>query len=184
MKKMKPFLLLITFTVFLISCGESSQEVTIGQEFSIEDAPITNLKLESSKAIKNEDKTKMTFAPKGKQIIHFGVKNPSNKMIFLNAYSNDQKIEAESNLTFNSHGLDSDFEDKFYFIDENTTINKIEIKTAGGGRYVVNNPTLSESTSVVISESVQKLVNSYTTQKPTAINRSICSLYKRRYKCI
>jgi len=165
MKKQSFFLIsLLSLTLIFTSCGESNVTVEIGKEFKIDENPITILKLEESKVLRAAKEEMVQVAPKGKKYIYLEVKNPNKEMIFLKAFNKDAEIKSEENLSDYTHDIDTGFEDAYYLVDENTSIDKIIITTPSETEYTVLKPTVTKS-KFSITEEVQKVVDSYNTKK-------------------
>ncbi|MFY7740119.1 MAG: hypothetical protein ACOVQC_06345 [Flavobacterium sp.] len=165
MKKQSVFLislfsLILTFT----SCGKDNVTVEIGKEFKIDENPITIVKLEETKVLRSTKDEMVQMAPKGKKYVYLEVKNPNKEMIFLKAFIGENELKAEENLYDYTHDIDTGFEDDYYLVDENVSINKIVITTPSETEYAVLKPTATKSKST-ITEEVQKVVDSYTTTK-------------------
>lgn len=169
MKKTKQLLVLMISSLLLASCGSSVEEVSIGKEFLIEDAPITISKFEASNSIRTKDDKEMKFAPEGKKFIYFEVKNPEDQMIFLEVFSNGQELDYLTDVMYYTHKVNSGFEDNYYLVDEDIAIDKIVISTPGGISYVVNNPTIAEGNNVTISDEVKQIIASYSPDKPIGL---------------
>lgn len=178
MKKQSIFLislfsLMLTFT----SCGEENVTVEIGKEFKIDANPITILKLEETKVLRADKDEKIQMAPKGKKYVYFEVKNPNKEMIFLKAFIGENELKAEENMYDYTHDVDTGFEDNYYLVDENATIDKIIITTPSDTEYTVLKPTATKSKSTV-TEEVQKVVDSYTTTKAIGLLQGFAPFVK------
>ncbi len=154
------FSLILTFT----SCGEDNVTVEIGKEFKIDENPITIVKLEETRVLRSTKDEIVQMAPKGKKYVYLEVKNPNKEMIFLKAFIGENELKAEENLYDYTHDIDTGFEDDYYLVDENVSIDKIVITTPSETEYTVLKPTATKSKSS-ITEEVQKVVDSYNTTK-------------------
>lgn len=166
MKKQSLFLIpLLCFMLIFTSCGgESNVTVEIGKEFKIDASPITILKLEESKVLRAAKDEMVQIAPKGKKYIYLEVKNPNKEMIFLKAFNKETELKAEESVSDYKHDIDTGFEDAYYLVDENATIDKIIITTPSETEYAVVKPTATKSNSS-ITEEAQKIVDSYSKEK-------------------
>ena len=160
MSKQSIFLMsLFSFILLFTSCGKEDTKVEIGKEFKIGEYPITILKLEESKVLHAAKNETIEIAPKGKKYIYLEVKNPKNEMIFLKAFSKEKELEA-ADLPYYSHDIDTGFENAYYLVDENETIDKVVITTPSEEQYIVLNPTVTKS-KFSIPEDVQHIIDSY-----------------------
>lgn len=164
MRKQSIFLIpFLSLMLLFTSCAKEDTPVQIGKEFKVYENPVTIVKLEESKILRAAKDEMMEVAPKGKKYIYLEVKNPKNEMIFLKVFSKDQELKAEF-LPYYSHDIDSGFNDDYYLIDENATIDKIVITNPSEEQYTVLNPTVTKS-KVSIPEDVQKIIDSYSETK-------------------
>lgn len=161
MSKQSIFLMsLFSLMVLFTSCGKEDTKVEIGKEFKIGESPITILKLEESKVLRAANKEMIEIAPKGKKYIYLEVKNPTNDMIFLKAFSKEKELEAATDLTYYGHDMNTGFDNAYYLVDENETIDKIVITNPSEEQYIVLNPTITKS-KISIPEDVQHIIDSY-----------------------
>lgn len=164
MRKQSIFLIpFLSLMLLFTSCAKEDTAVQIGKEFKVYENPVTIVKLEESKILRAAKDEMMEVAPKGKKYIYLEVKNPKNEMIFLKVFSKGQELKAEF-LPYYSHDIDSGFNDDYYLIDENATIDKIVITNPSEEQYIVLNPTITKS-KVSIPEDVQKIIDSYSETK-------------------
>lgn len=164
MRKQAFFLIpLLSLSLLLTSCGKAETPVEVGKEFKVSENPVTILKLEESTVLRSAKENMLEIAPKGKKYVYLEVKNPKNEMIFLKVFSKDQELKAEF-LPYYSHDIDSGFEDGYYLVDDNATIDKIIITTPSEEQYVVLNPTATKS-KLSIPADVQKIIDSYSETK-------------------
>ena len=167
MNKKSTFLaLLFSATFLLTSCEEEQKNTTveIGKEFKMDESPLTILKVEESKVLRHPQDETVEVAPAGKKFIHFEVKNPTNETIFLSIFNKENELKAAENLYSYEHEIDGGFTDDYFIVDENVTIDKIEVSRPGDTKYVVLNPTITKS-KFSISEDAQKIADSYTEEK-------------------
>ncbi|KFF00027.1 hypothetical protein [Chryseobacterium luteum] len=155
-----PFLSLV---LLFTSCGKDDANVEIGKEFKIEQNPVTIVKLEEGKVLRAAKDEMIQIAPKGKKYIYLEVKNPKNEMIFLKAFSKEQELKSED-LPYYGHDVDSGFNDAYYLVDENTSIDKIVITTPSETQYTVLKPALTKS-KFSIPEEVQHIIDAYSEEK-------------------
>lgn len=164
MKTKLLFLLsILSFTLLFNSCGKEDTIVEIGKEFKIDENPITILKLEEAKALRSAKEELVQIAPKGKKYIYLEVKNPNDEMIFLKTIYKEQELEQEELFDY-GHDMDTGFEDAYYLVDENATVDKIIIATPSDERFTVLKPTMTKS-KFLISEEAQKIIDSYSEEK-------------------
>ena len=57
-------------SLMLISCGEKPQNIEMGKEFKVYENPITVLKVEESKILRNDKDSTLLFAPNGKKYVY------------------------------------------------------------------------------------------------------------------
>lgn len=165
MRKQSIFLIpVLALMLLFTSCGKESTPVEIGKEFKIEQNPITIVKLEEGKVLRSSKEEKVQIAPKGKKYIYLEVKNPKSEMIFLKAFNKEKELKSEDDLQYFSHDVETGFEDAYYLVDENTSIDKIVITTPSETEYVVMNPAVTKS-KLSIPEDVQKIIDSYSGEK-------------------
>jgi len=167
MKRKSTFLALLFSATFLMtSCEEQAKDTTveIGKEFKLEEAPLTILKFEESKVLRHPKDETVKMAPAGKKFLYFEVKNPKNEMVFLSIYSKGNEIKAVDNLYGYTHDVDGGFTDEYFLVDDNVTIDKIEISRPGDTKFVVLNPTITKS-KFSISDEAQKIAGSYNEEK-------------------
>lgn len=164
MRKQSIFLIpLLSLTLMFTSCAKEDTSVEIGKEFKISENPITIVKLEESKVLRATKDEMIEIAPRGKKYIYLEVKNPKNEMIFLKAFSKDQELKTEF-LPYYSHDIEKGFDDAYYLVDENATIDKIVITDPSEEQYVVLKPAVTKSKNA-IPEDVQKIIDSYSETK-------------------
>ncbi|MBM7421649.1 MULTISPECIES: hypothetical protein [Chryseobacterium] len=146
----------------LTSCGQKDQNVEMGKEFKVYENPITILKLEESKVLRNDKDSTLLIAPNGKKYVYFEVKNPKNEMIFLKAFNKDAEVKSDDdvNLAYYSHDIDNGFDDEFFLIDDNSSIDKVVITNPSEEQFVLMNPKITKSSNV-ISPEAQKIVESF-----------------------
>lgn len=165
MRKQSFFLIpLLSLTLLVTSCGKEVTNVEIGKEFKVEQNPVTIIKLEEGKVLRAVKEEMVKVAPKGKKYIYLEVKNPNKEMIFLKAFSKDKEVKYEDDLMYYTHDVDSGFEDAYYLVDENSTIDKIVITTPFETEYTVLNPAVTKS-KITIPEDIQHILDSYSENK-------------------
>lgn len=149
-------------SLLLTSCGEKGQNVEMGKEFKVYENPVTILKLEESKVLRNDKDSTLLIAPNGKKYVHLEVKNPKNEMIFLKAFNKDAEVKYDDNtyLAYFKHDIDNGFNDEFFLIDDNSSIDKVAITNPSEEQFVLMNPKITKSSNVISPES-QKIVDSF-----------------------
>lgn len=154
--------LLFSVALSLTSCGQEEQKVEMGKEFKVSENPITVLKLEESKVLRNDKDSTLLIAPNGKKYVYLEVKNPKNEMIFLKAFNKDAELKYDDNvsLTYFKHDIDKGFNDDYFLIDDNSSIDKVVITDPSEAQFVLTNPKITKSSNV-ISPEAQKIVDSF-----------------------
>ncbi|GAA5097300.1 hypothetical protein GCM10023210_32200 [Chryseobacterium ginsengisoli] len=150
-------------SLLLTSCGgKEDQKVEMGKEFKVYENPITVLKLEESKVLRNDKDSTLLIAPNGKKYVYLEVKNPKNEMIFLKAFNKDAELKYDDNinLTYFKHDIDKGFTDDYFLIDDNSSIDKVVITDPSEEQFVLMNPKITKSSNV-ISPEAQKIVDSF-----------------------
>jgi len=97
-----------------------------------------------------------------KKYVYLEVKNPKNEMIFLKAFNKDAEVKSDDNvnLAYYSHDIDNGFDDEFFLIDDNSSIDKVVITNPSEEQFVLMNPKITKSSNV-ISPEAQKIVESF-----------------------
>jgi len=156
---MKRITFLLTLCISLYSC-ESEKEIAIGQEFIVDSNPITITQLSSMENVINHDSKSFKSAPKDKRYVYFEVENKNDKMIFLSMFSETGEIEnVNANMYGFGHKVDSGFNDAYYLINKDAKVTKVQVSTAGGEKFVVNNPQINELNDVKISNNMQSFIS-------------------------
>lgn len=146
----------------MVSCGEKPQNIEMGKEFKVYENPITVLKVEESKILRNDKDSTLLIAPNGKKYVYAEVKNPKNEMIFIKAFSKDSEVKYDDDLSLSDykHDIDKGFTDDYFLIDDNSSIDKLVITDPSETQFVLTNPKITKSTTA-ISPEAQKIVDSF-----------------------
>ena len=166
MKTKSTFVAMLFSAALLTSCEAEKKDTTveIGKEFKMDESPLTILKLEESKVLRHPKDETVKIAPAGKKFLYFEVKNPKNETVFLSIFNKNTEIKAEENLYSYAHEVEGGFSDDYFLVDDNVTIDKIEVSRPGDTKFVVLNPTITKS-KFAISDEAQKIAGSYTEEK-------------------
>lgn len=170
---------LFSVTFLLTSCEEQAKDTTveIGKEFKMDEAPLTILKLEESKVLRHPKDETVKVAPAGKKFLYFEVKNPKNETVFLSVFNKENEIKVAEDLYSYLHEIDGGFTDNYFVVDENVTIDKIEVSRPGDVKYIVLNPAITKS-KFIISEEAQKIAASYNEEKAIGLLQGFAPFIK------
>lgn len=137
----------------LISCGEKPQNIEMGKEFKVYENPITVLKVEESKILRNDKDSTLLIAPNGKKYVYAEVKNPKNEMIFIKAFSKDSEVKYDDDLSLSDykHDIDKGFTDDYFLVDDNSSIDKLVITDPSETQFVLTNPKITKSTIKIVT---------------------------------